>query len=301
MNQPQPGFFKVVLISFLLHAIALSAGFLLVEGEKGRIFYTPVFTVELIAPPPPKAKPKKVKKAPAKAPAKKVKKKKVEKKAPKVAKKPAKPKKKPPEKKPKTTLEERLLVGKAITRIEKKTEEEEERELISSRIEEIKRKAEAEKKELETLKKDLAEEERIKKRLEALKKELAKAQTETKTVEVETPATTPAVKAPRRITRELFELEFKAYYNKVGAEIQSKWVYTGAARRLEAWLYLKITRSGELKALGVERPSGNSLFDESALRAVKKAAPFPPLPEGLEGDFLDIGVRFCPGGCRQLL
>lgn len=305
LNQAQPGFLKVVLISFLLHAVALSAGFFLVKAEKERIFYTPVFTVELVAPPPSKTKPKIVKKAPAKKVEKKkaVKKApKVVKKPPKVAKKPAKIKKKPPEKKPKTTLDERLLISDAVTRIEKKAEEEKEQELIASRIEEIKKKAESEKKELEALKKDIAEEKKIKRRLEALKKELASAQTETKTVEVDTspkaPTPTPAVKAPKKITRELFDLEFKAYYNKVGSRIQSLWVYTGEGRGLEAWLSIKIARSGELKAVGVERRSGSSLFDESAMKAVKKAAPFPPLPEGLEGDFLEIGVRFCPGGCK---
>lgn len=304
LSQAQPGFLKVVLVSFLLHAVALSAGFLLVKAEKERIFYTPVFTVELVAPPPSKTKPKIVKKAPAK----KVKKKKAAKtvkKPPKVAKKPAKVKKKPPEKKPKTTLDERLLISDAVTRIEKKAEEEKERELIASRIEEIKKKAEAEKKDLDALKKDIAEEKKIKRRLEALKKELASAQAETKSVEVDTspkaPTPTPAVKAPKKITRELFELEFKAYYNKVGSRIQSLWVYTGADRGLEAWLSIKIARSGELRAVGVERRSGNSLFDESAMKAVKKAAPFPPLPEGLEGDFLELGVRFCPGGCKQSL
>jgi TonB family protein len=107
--------------------------------------------------------------------------------------------------------------------------------------------------------------------------------------------------APRRVTKELFDLEFKAYYNKVGARIQSRWVYAGTDKELEAVLSIKIARSGELKKIIFEKRSRNADFDDSALRAVKKAAPFPPLPEEIGGDFLELGVRFCPGGCKQLL
>jgi TonB family protein len=307
LNQPQPGFFKVLIISFLLHALTLSAGLFLVKAEPKRIFFTPVYTVELVSPPQlkPKPKPKIKKKAPVKVAPKKVKKKKVAKKAPAVAKEPVKVKKKAPPRAVTPSVKEKVYLSEAISRIEKEAQKKEEKTLMASRIDEIKRKAEAEKKKVETLRKDIADEEEINKRLEALKKEIASAESETKTVDVaptdKAPTPLPSRAAPRRVTRELFDLEFKAYYNRVGTRIQSLWVYAGTDKGLETWISIKIARSGELKEAVFEKRSGNTLFDESALRAVKKAAPFPPLPEGIGGDFLEVGVRFCPGGCKRLL
>jgi len=64
-------------------------------------------------------------------------------------------------------------------------------------------------------------------------------------------------------------------------------------------LSIGIARSGELRSVRIEKKSGNSLFDESAIKAVKKAAPFAPIREEIKEDFLEIGVRFCPGGCSN--
>jgi TonB family protein len=273
LNQPQPGFFKVLVISFLIHAVLLSAGLLLERGERKRIFYTPVYTVDLVSLPPVKQK------------------KKIKKKTPKAAKKPVKVKKRPSKK----TLaskkpDKKVYVSEAISKIEKEVQKKEDKTLIASRIEEIKRKSEAEEEELESLRKGIAEEEKLKNRIETLKKEIASSESETKTVEVDSTDRAPApLLAPGKVTRELFDLEFKA------------WVYPGTDKGLVTLLSLKIARSGELKQVVFEKRSGNARFDESALRAIKKAAPFPPLPEGLAGEFLELGIRFCPRGCNRLL
>ncbi|MBI5560415.1 MAG: TonB C-terminal domain-containing protein [Deltaproteobacteria bacterium] len=102
------------------------------------------------------------------------------------------------------------------------------------------------------------------------------------------------------ITRELFDIKFTEYYNAIGAKIQSLWVYPGkGGKDLQTVLNLKLLRSGELKSVNIEKNSGNTLFDESAINAVRKASPFPPLPEEIKEDFVEIGVRFCPGGCER--
>jgi TonB family protein len=307
LNQPQPGFYRVLLVSLVLHAVAITAGLLLVKGEPSRVLYAPVYTtVDLVAAPPVKPKPrKKIKKVKKKTPAKAVKKTPAPKKP--APKKPATIKTRatpPPPAKPTPdkSAEDKIFVSEKIKDIEKKSRQREEEMLVTSRIEDIKKKAEEEKERLEALTLEIAEEEEIKKHIEELKKELESAESETRTVEAEPPPTTPSARAaPGSIRRELLDLEHKAYYNKVGSMVQSLWVYPGAAEGLDTVLSIKIARSGELKKVVVEKRSGNALFDESAKRAVKKAAPFPPLPEGLGGDFLDLGLRFCPGGCYQLL
>ena len=128
-----------------------------------------------------------------------------------------------------------------------------------------------------------------------------------KTTGVTTPAKTVSVTSPLqggggggKVTGELFEVRFKDYYTAVGAKIQSVWIYPGeAAKDLQTVLSIGIARSGELRSVRIEKKSGNSLFDESAIKAVKKAAPFAPIREEIKGDFLEIGVRFCPGGCSN--
>ena len=55
---------------------------------------------------------------------------------------------------------------------------------------------------------------------------------------------------------------------------------------------VRIGQSGTLEYAGFEKRSGNSYFDESAMRAVKKSAPFPPLAEWVTGRSLEIGIRF---------
>ncbi len=55
---------------------------------------------------------------------------------------------------------------------------------------------------------------------------------------------------------------------------------------------VRISRSGALGYTGFEKRSGNSYFDESALRAVKKSSPFPPLPQWVMENSIEIGIRF---------
>lgn len=55
---------------------------------------------------------------------------------------------------------------------------------------------------------------------------------------------------------------------------------------------VKISRSGALEYAGFEKRSGNRYFDDSVLRAVKKSAPFPPLPNWVMENSIEIGIRF---------
>jgi outer membrane biosynthesis protein TonB len=44
--------------------------------------------------------------------------------------------------------------------------------------------------------------------------------------------------------------------------------------------------------VAIDLPSTFPLLDESALRAVYQAAPFPPLPPAYIGDSLDLAITF---------
>jgi TonB family protein len=64
------------------------------------------------------------------------------------------------------------------------------------------------------------------------------------------------------------------------------------ATGLTCVVYFRLMRDGSVSESRVETSSGNSYFDRAALRAVKSAAPFPPLPRAFTDAFLGIHFTF---------
>ena len=80
------------------------------------------------------------------------------------------------------------------------------------------------------------------------------------------------------------------YYTKITKEIWQQWIFPETGdKNLEAIISIRIMRDGAVQVSRVEKSSGNSLFDKSALRAISKASPVTPPPHEME-----IGVRFYP-------
>jgi TonB family protein len=61
--------------------------------------------------------------------------------------------------------------------------------------------------------------------------------------------------------------------------------------RLKAQVTIKISHTGEVLDVDLNKKSGNEVFDSAVLAAVKKAAPFPPPPPNLR-DQLKKGLTF---------
>lgn len=59
-----------------------------------------------------------------------------------------------------------------------------------------------------------------------------------------------------------------------------------------AVVWFRIERDGRVRMRYVEQESGSKFFDNSTLRALELALPFPPLPEEYSGDHLIIHLRF---------
>ena len=68
--------------------------------------------------------------------------------------------------------------------------------------------------------------------------------------------------------------------------------------QLETLIRFRILPNGEITQIEIVKASGNRYLDESALRAVKKASPVAPHPEGLGQSYIDVGVRATPSGFR---
>jgi TonB family protein len=96
----------------------------------------------------------------------------------------------------------------------------------------------------------------------------------------------------------VMSIKFKIYYNLLWQRIHSVWVLPeevlGGKKNLETIIAIRITQDGQIEDIQFEKRSGNPYLDESALRAIKKANPLPPLPPGIGADKFDVGVRFTP-------
>jgi TonB family protein len=95
------------------------------------------------------------------------------------------------------------------------------------------------------------------------------------------------------LSLETAKFPFTYYVNQIRKKIIENWLwsqnYTG---ELKTVVYFKILRSGEIKELSIKESSKNKIYDNICLRAVELSAPFPPLPEGFNEDYLGVYFEF---------
>lgn len=111
--------------------------------------------------------------------------------------------------------------------------------------------------------------------------------------EEERPTAIPSAKTSLEMESKLNE-----YYSLVWAKIKGTWTIPENLLKemvdLETIIVLIIERNGKIQKCWFEKKSGNALYDQSAMRAIKKAEPLPPIPKELGEDTLEIGIRFFP-------
>ncbi len=88
----------------------------------------------------------------------------------------------------------------------------------------------------------------------------------------------------------------RGYMRMLRESIEDIWKYPkeAARRGLSGDLYIKFTikKDGKLKEVELVRTSGRRELDEAAMEAIRKAAPFWPLPEDWDRDTLEITGHF---------
>ncbi len=88
--------------------------------------------------------------------------------------------------------------------------------------------------------------------------------------------------------------EFSYYLVAVRNMVSSNWSPPAGlgtqTTRARTVVYFRILRNGKVEDAKTETQSGIALFDQSALRAVLRSGPFPPLPGGFPGG--SLGVHF---------
>jgi len=85
------------------------------------------------------------------------------------------------------------------------------------------------------------------------------------------------------------------YIAVIWSRVKGNWTLPPALmpkENIETIIDVKISRNGALEHMGFEKSSGNHYFDDSAIKAVKKSSPFPPLPSYISGNYIEIGIRF---------
>ncbi len=93
------------------------------------------------------------------------------------------------------------------------------------------------------------------------------------------------------------------YYALLWEKIHDAWLVpssmAASSYGYETVVSITIERDGTVTDVGIEKGSGNVYFDQTALRAIKRASPLPPFPPGWLQKSISIGIKFsCKEGCE---
>jgi protein TonB len=95
------------------------------------------------------------------------------------------------------------------------------------------------------------------------------------------------------------DFPFTYYLRQIQAKISERWTppRAAAAGGERAIIMFEIGRDGSIREQpALEKSSGNTVYDQSALRAITEASPFPPLPPEFKATSLRVhfGFEFRP-------
>ena len=104
------------------------------------------------------------------------------------------------------------------------------------------------------------------------------------------------LKRGTEISLNTLDYKFHSYYLALKRKIELVWEYPYKARQtgVQGRLLMRfvINRDGSLAEVKVLRSSGVALLDHEAVRAIRNASPFPPLPERMNSERLAVTATF---------
>jgi colicin import membrane protein len=142
-------------------------------------------------------------------------------------------------------------------------------------------------------KKDVISEKRVQKKIESRIERLRKKLEAEEKPEVKEEVAQVAPKPSRAV----IDMRLRTYYNSIWQRIKEEWILPESLLeevRAVPIIVIKVRRDGTILESWFEEKSGSSIYDEYAMRAIKKANPLPPFPQELEEGVLEIGIRFHP-------
>jgi periplasmic protein TonB len=93
------------------------------------------------------------------------------------------------------------------------------------------------------------------------------------------------------VTLNVADFPYAWYIQAVHRKIQERWEGRAIEGR-QPEIIFEIERNGRLRRVAVGKTSGNSAYDQLAVRAISEANPFPALPDGFEKPTLTVGLQF---------
>lgn len=97
----------------------------------------------------------------------------------------------------------------------------------------------------------------------------------------------------------LEDLQYLLYFRTVQQRVKDAWTFPGGSNDLSADVEFSIGADGSLNGVKIAKSSGDSAFDESVLRAIRRAAPFPPPPDRYRSQFADVISSFKLGELKS--
>jgi protein TonB len=83
---------------------------------------------------------------------------------------------------------------------------------------------------------------------------------------------------------------YSYYIDQMLALISANWIRPSLGSGVEAVVYFRIRRDGQISDVRIIRSSGYNSFDLAGLRAVQLAAPFPRFPQSYSHDTLGVNL-----------
>jgi protein TonB len=101
---------------------------------------------------------------------------------------------------------------------------------------------------------------------------------------------------PGRTSISVSRFPYAWYVSIIQGKISSNWKQPSdrlvSKDALTSRVSFRISRNGSVDAITVRRSSGSTTVDQSATKAVRAAAPFPPLPDDYRENSLDVTIDF---------
>jgi protein TonB len=106
----------------------------------------------------------------------------------------------------------------------------------------------------------------------------------------------PSGGIPGRTSISVSRFPYAWYISIIQGKVSSNWKQPSdrlvSEQELSARISFRISRDGSVDAVTVRKSSGRSTIDQSAAKAVRNSAPFPPLPDDYREDRLDVTIDF---------
>jgi TonB family protein len=93
------------------------------------------------------------------------------------------------------------------------------------------------------------------------------------------------------LTLSVSDFPYSWYIRQIHQKIQAQWSGRGIPGQQPAVVF-EIRRDGRLSQVAIDKSSGNTYYDQVALRAINDAGPFPPLPDDYKAPVLKVTLQF---------